>query len=712
MKEANSLKKCKLILLNLFSFSFLYLILFFQSTVAIAAEPMSYEDIISFAKPQWVEISPLASKIAYCARKGSLELNCNLDTIYIFNIKNSRQEKIIECDVIFQACWGNQDQCLYVLIKDKNLYKIIQYKGGKINFLVESSEPILLMTLTADKNNLYYTKTKFGLTDAIQEDEEEGRVFDVEQKNFIKSLVDGNKCKESEEIWQLNLLDSKSELVTSLPCENLFNKFSPLIVALHVSSNNNYLLLNCQNEGRPDLGGTPFKNDVIVFDLNTSQWYQPLKESIDIEEVSCWINEKEFVFQQISYRNETIDYSIWWSDARSQQNNCLNWLTINDEIKKFHWNEGILYGVSESTLYKIFWQEKKVEQIKIPDSFHDSLSFDKQARYIGFINESSALPPEIAIYDTTMNKLTRLTTLNPTINKKALGHVEKLTIETKSGYKSTGYLLHPIGEQIGRRYPLIIATYGFHGKFITDAEWHSSFPAQTLAGEGYLVLLLNAPGTSQGFIGDPEKARQVEGWNKLELFEQAVDTLVEQGIADSQKVGIYGWSHGAFIVNFVISHSNKFHVACLGEGGDYNPGGFWAGGNFMWPKIYECTFGGPPWGSTLKNYIDFSPFFHVDKIHSPLLLEFADVLNTDGLEMYIPLRYLGVPAELVTYKGEEHNFVKPKARLASMARKLEWFNFWFFGKKNSEPKKQKQYERWEKMREESIEKGVLHTSLV
>lgn len=78
----------------------------------------------------------------------------------------------------------------------------------------------------------------------------------------------------------------------------------------------------------------------------------------------------------------------------------------------------------------------------------------------------------------------------------------------------------------GIRYPIIIGTYGFQGKFITDAEWHSSFPAQTLAGEGYLVLLLNAPGSSQGFTGDSKTARQLEGWNKLETFEQAVDLSV------------------------------------------------------------------------------------------------------------------------------------------------------------------------------------------
>lgn len=108
-------------------------------------------------------------------------------------------------------------------------------------------------------------------------------------------------------------------------------------------------------------------------------------------------------------------------------------------------------------------------------------------------------------------------------------------------------------------------------------------------------------------------------------------------------------------------------------------------------------FGGPPWGDSLKNYVGFSPFFQVDKVTTPLLLEFAhDGLG--GLEMYAPLRYLGVPAELVVYDKEERNFVRPKVRVASMQRKTDWFNFWLLDKQDLNPVKQEQYKRWEALK--------------
>jgi len=80
----------------------------------------------------------------------------------------------------------------------------------------------------------------------------------------------------------------------------------------------------------------------------------------------------------------------------------------------------------------------------------------------------------------------------------------------------------------------------------------------------------------------------------------------------------------------------------------------------------------------------------------PLLMEFSGGAIS-GLEMYVPLRHLNIPAEFVVYDGEEHNFIKPKARLASMKRKVDWFNYWFFDKPDpNEPAEQ--YTRWDQMR--------------
>jgi hypothetical protein len=56
----------------------------------------------------------------------------------------------------------------------------------------------------------------------------------------------------------------------------------------------------------------------------------------------------------------------------------------------------------------------------------------------------------------------------------------------------------------------------------------------------------------------------------------------------------------------------------------------------------------------------------------------------------------------VLYEGEEHNFVQPRARAASMARKVDWFNYWLLGIEDPSPTKAEQYVRWRAMRAEGV----------
>jgi hypothetical protein len=44
--------------------------------------------------------------------------------------------------------------------------------------------------------------------------------------------------------------------------------------------------------------------------------------------------------------------------------------------------------------------------------------------------------------------------------------------------------------------------------------------------------------------------------------------------------------------------------------------------------------------------------------------------------------------------------VTPRARLASMGRKVDWFNYWMLGKQDPAATKKEQYTRWEQMRTE------------
>jgi dipeptidyl aminopeptidase/acylaminoacyl peptidase len=238
------------------------------------------------------------------------------------------------------------------------------------------------------------------------------------------------------------------------------------------------------------------------------------------------------------------------------------------------------------------------------------------------------------------------------------------------------------------------------GRFLTVAEWHSTFPVQTLAGQGYATLMVNDSDGGEHGAGSPVKAREKEGWNTLSTFESAVQMMVQRGIADPDKLGLYGWSHGASVVEFLVAHSKlHFTAACLGEGGGYGPGLYWSAGHPGGPKLLQTFYGGPLTAQTAAAYLEYSPALNVEKIKTPLLMEYQSVWRmTVAGELYVPLRVLGVPAELVGYENEVHNFVRPTTRFASMHRKVDWFNYWMLEKEDPDPAKAEQYVRWRKMK--------------
>ncbi|KAF3362673.1 hypothetical protein PHSC3_000912 [Chlamydiales bacterium STE3] len=424
------------------------------------------------------------------------------------------------------------------------------------------------------------------------------------------------------------------------------------------------------------------------------------------EEIWCLDigTEKPYLVTALSYKDWCFDDSLITDLRISEDGNFLAILanrTGHPELgESIGCHEIWLWNRNQRTLDKIQSNAKSLEDFLVNNKNLVFQKVDQNTHISGYVLEDVNTPPQVVICDRDKGISFQLTSLNSKLNQISRGHVEPMTITKNDQLSVKGYLIHPVNKEKEKRYPLIIATYGFRGKtFIADAEWHSSFPAQVLANEGYYVLLLNHCGLAQKLVGDSQRARQIEGWNVLEIFEHAVDMLDKQGLINPDQVGIYGWSHGAFMVEFIISHSNKFHVACIGEGADYGPSVFFLSGAPYMTKICDNIYGGPPWGDNLKNYIDFSTLFNIEHIRTPLLMEYAGGFGAvGGMEIYVPLRYLNIPAELIVYEGEEHNFVKPKARMASMARKVEWFNYWLLNRSN--PEKTEQNARWEKMKME------------
>jgi dipeptidyl aminopeptidase/acylaminoacyl peptidase len=349
---------------------------------------------------------------------------------------------------------------------------------------------------------------------------------------------------------------------------------------------------------------------------------------------------------------------------------------------------------ARSGLYQVELASGRVQRFGSPDD-HISDCGNVVHDQVACVRQGPNVPPDPAILDLRNGSVRVLATTNPQLRDAILGPVTELHWSNRFGVETNGFLIRPYNYVAGERYPLLLVLYGFQGRFIAGAEWLTSYPGQIFAREGFAVLLSNYPRTDGWEGNDFQRGSVAAGYGPLASLESAVTLLGEQGLVDTTRVGIMGFSYGGFLAQFALTHSSKFHVAAIGDVTDFNPGSYWLWGDRSHTLVYEKVLAGPPSGPTLANWLSFSPAFNADRVRAPVLMEYNSDEALFGLEMSTALRRHGVPVEFVIYPDDGHVFMQPVHRLSSMRRNLQWFSFWLLGKESAS---RDQIDRWRAMR--------------
>jgi dipeptidyl aminopeptidase/acylaminoacyl peptidase len=136
----------------------------------------------------------------------------------------------------------------------------------------------------------------------------------------------------------------------------------------------------------------------------------------------------------------------------------------------------------------------------------------------------------------------------------------------------------------------------------------------------------------------------------------------ELGYIDLNRVAIAGQSYGGYCAAALISSTNLFRAA-ITVSGIYDLASMYAafrpGDDFgvWWSEKGQGRMGQPPW-SDLRRYVDNSPFFRADRIHTPILIIHGradDACPVDDAErMFGALKRLNRTAQLAVYENEGH----------------------------------------------------------
>ncbi|MBS3768545.1 MAG: S9 family peptidase [Candidatus Cloacimonetes bacterium] len=172
--------------------------------------------------------------------------------------------------------------------------------------------------------------------------------------------------------------------------------------------------------------------------------------------------------------------------------------------------------------------------------------------------------------------------------------------------------------------------------------------AEMWAIKGYAIFdKVSMPVVAQG----DQPANETFVPQLIKNAEAAIDTLVEMGIADSNRIAIDGHSYGAFMVGNLLAHSDLF-AAGIARSGAYNrtltPFGF---------QHEDRTF----WEAK-DTYLSMSPFMYADQVNEPLLLIHGEQDTNSGTfpmqseRFYHALKGNGAPVRLVMLPYEAHSY--------------------------------------------------------
>jgi dipeptidyl aminopeptidase/acylaminoacyl peptidase len=234
-------------------------------------------------------------------------------------------------------------------------------------------------------------------------------------------------------------------------------------------------------------------------------------------------------------------------------------------------------------------------------------------------------------------------------------------------------LYTPPGYKEGTRVPAILYAYPLDYADASKAGQVTGSQATFTRLRQYRLLLLAGyaiiDNASFPIVGDPKKAYDTYLEQLVADAKAAVDEAVRLGVADPNRIGVTGHSHGALMTVNLVAHSDLFRAG-VATSGSYNktltPFGFQNERRSVWeaPDIY----------------LKVSPFFVADKLKTPLLLihgaEDANPGTTplQSVKLYEAIRGNGGTTRLVMLPHEPHWYTALESNEQEIYEMLRWFD--------------------------------------
>ncbi|MBG6081410.1 alpha/beta hydrolase family protein [Rubrivivax gelatinosus] len=281
-----------------------------------------------------------------------------------------------------------------------------------------------------------------------------------------------------------------------------------------------------------------------------------------------------------------------------------------------------------------------------------------EKRYI-VVNWSDRTLGARSLYDVRSGKLTKLADAAPWIKPEQMAEMKPVRYTARDGLSIPAYLTLPAGRE-PKNLACVVNPHG--GPWARDS-WGFNPEVQFLANRGYCVLQMNFRG-STGFGRQFWEASFGQwGLKMQDDISDGAKWLVEQGIADPKRIGLYGGSYGGYATLAGVTFTPDLYAAAVDYVGVSNLFTFmktippyWE----PWRQQMYAMVGNPDDAKDKERLTATSPVFHVDRIKTPLLVAQGArdprVNKAESDQIVEALKKRGVEVEYLVKDNEGHGF--------------------------------------------------------
>ncbi len=283
---------------------------------------------------------------------------------------------------------------------------------------------------------------------------------------------------------------------------------------------------------------------------------------------------------------------------------------------------------------------------------------------------SDRQPGEVFLCDAGSGELTFQYSLRPKLKEEKLSGVQHITYPSSDGLEIPAYLTLPQG--FGKEnLPLVVMPHG--GPWVRDFWGYDGY-TQFLANRGFAVLRPNFR-ISTGFGKKFLNAGNREWGDKMQDdLTWGVRYLVDKGIADPSRIGIFGGSYGGYAALAGLAFTPDLYACGVSFVGPSNlitllnsipP--YWEAGR----KMFHVRMGDPNTEEGKAQLERQSPLHSAHKIKAPLMVVQGQndprVKKAESDQIAIALRDRGFPVTYLNAVDEGHGFARPENRMAFIA---------------------------------------------